>query len=390
MQFTFQNANDAFSGLVQGFSSGTIPTITTGTRNGRVMQVPEPVLVEYTRPLERVLFNESRDCNPFFHLFESLWMLAGRNDVEPLARYSSKIADYSDDGITFNGAYGYRWRQATVDTLPFVQGEFGPEYPGYAGVTGNRRWVDQLKIIVEHLKRKPESRRVVLQMWDVEDDLLEIDTSKDVSCNTNAYFALRVTSGEYKTVPNISTMASSVAPCDYCLDMTVCNRSNDLVWGMLGANVVHFSFLQEYLAACLGVQVGIYYQFTNNLHAYINDEQGGTAKWRPEHWLQVPFERGPDYSKLKLIPLVQDPATFDEEVCSFIDEQYPWLANWQEPFINTVATPMVRAFALHKQREYSEAIRECTLIAAEDWRIAAESWIQRRRIAWERKEAGIV
>jgi hypothetical protein len=35
--------------------------------------------------------------------------------------------------------------------------------------------------------------------------------------------------------------------------MTVTNRSNDLCWGMLGANYVHFTILQEYLAARLGV-----------------------------------------------------------------------------------------------------------------------------------------
>ena len=32
------------------------------------------------------------------------------------------------------------------------------------------------------------------------------------------------------------------------LCMTVCNRSNDMLWGAYGANVVHMSMLQEFVA----------------------------------------------------------------------------------------------------------------------------------------------
>jgi thymidylate synthase len=54
------------------------------------------------------------------------------------------------------------------------------------------------------------------------------------------------------------------------LDLTVLCRSNDVVWGAYGANAVHFSVLQEYLAGRIGVDVGVMYQFSNNYHGYVD------------------------------------------------------------------------------------------------------------------------
>ena len=81
------------------------------SRNGPVLYVPEPVTTVYRKPQERVLFWEERNANPFFHFFEGLWMLAGRDDVGVLAQFVKSISDYSDDGERFHGAYGYRWRR---------------------------------------------------------------------------------------------------------------------------------------------------------------------------------------------------------------------------------------------------------------------------------------
>ena len=51
-------------------------------------------------PCERVLLYPERNANPFFHLYESLWMLAGRNDVAGPARYAKNMNNYSDNGVT--------------------------------------------------------------------------------------------------------------------------------------------------------------------------------------------------------------------------------------------------------------------------------------------------
>ena len=155
-------------------------------------------------------------------------MLSGSNNVDFPASFAKQIREYSDDGTTLNGAYGFRWRY----------------YWDY----------DQLEQIIYMLKNDSTTRRAVLSMWDPQHDL-EYD-SVDTPCNTHIYF--RTVGGR--------------------LDMTVCNRSNDLVWGMLGANIVHMSILQEYIANATGLPVGTYHQFTNNLHVY----EGWEDKFSPK------------------------------------------------------------------------------------------------------------
>ena len=81
------------------------------SRSGHVIEYPSPVMTVYKRPEERVLFYPSRDANPFFHLFEALWMLAGRDDLKFVSRFNKRMKDFSDDGVTLNGAYGYRWKE---------------------------------------------------------------------------------------------------------------------------------------------------------------------------------------------------------------------------------------------------------------------------------------
>lgn len=368
MHLTTRNVNTAFKALVNLFAKekGDIygqgfivdqrdKVVRRPSRNGPVLMVDEPVTITYTHPKERVLFNQARDANPFFHLYESLWMLAGRNDVAPLAYYASNMSNYSDDGETLNGAYGYRWRH------------FQPvKEPGWEDLER-----DQLDLLVAHLKADPTSRRAVLQMWDVEDDLLKIGESKDVCCNTAVYFSVRTIEGDR---------------CEpWFLDMTVTNRSNDLIWGCLGANAVHFSFLQEYMAARIGVEVGRYNQFTNNLHVY-------ESNWKPDEWL-ASANVTDGYGDLKggtFISLVKDPAMFEEELPRFVERFSGKLPaedladDWKEPFLLDVAQPMLIAFACHKVRDYHGAFAGMEHIMADDWRTVATNWLTKRKETYER------
>lgn len=437
MHFHFRNVNDAFPTLVRFFAdpADLLPEgladrfVRSGSRNGDVITIEEPVTLTYDRPTERVLFNQARDANPFFHLYEALWMLAGRNDLAPLLWYVSTFGDYSDDGRTLNGAYGYRWRHSkpmkTVrEDCPDCGRDWGH---GYCGTCQGRQvlnprdvYVDQLDLIVEHLRRVPDSRRVVLQMWNVEDDLLKIGVaahyalkpgfdvrpadvlpaSKDVCCNTEVFFRLRR-----------GPIGHIEVPLTY-LDMTVINRSNDMVWGTFGANVVHFSFLQEYVAARVGVEAGRYHQVTNNLHVY-------TTKWEPEKYLADGDGNslyGPASSDLGVtecmtVPLVSDPEAFERELPSVVGNGYAgvgenkgseslaqeqgrglaemWLRrDFSEPFFQHVAKPMILAWAYHKAREYEAAQAVAGDIVAEDWRLAATNWLVKRRRLWEEKQRG--
>lgn len=308
------------------------------SRNGEVLVMPTPTTTRYRWPRERVIFHPDRDANPFFHFIEALWMLAGRNDVGFLMPYVQRMLDYSDDGKTLHGAYGYRWRV----------------YFGF----------DQLGHVATALRENPEDRRNVVQMWDVGQDLGR--DGKDLPCNTHMYF----------------TRASSGA-----LDMTVCCRSNDLIWGAYGANAVHFSMLQEYMAAAIGCEVGEYWQMSNNFHAYVKvfDPLRHLINQTADsfHSPPNPYTDG----LVEPYPMVQTPvAQWQQELAMFLDEGI--VLGMRDPFFRRVARPIVAAHLAYREgrgpERYGVALEILQQCEATDWRLACEEWIERRYQAFLR------
>jgi len=290
----------------------------SNSRAGQVLTLPYPVTTAYMRPRERVLFNASRDANPFFHYLESLWMLAGRNDVEWLERYNGSIGQFSDDGKTFHGAYGYRWRSH------FQR--------------------DQIDQVIALLRTDPDTRRAVLGMWDPRVDSGE---GKDFPCNMQVVFRMRLGS----------------------LDMTVYNRSNDIIWGAYGANVVHMSILQEYVAYMLGVPVGIYYQVSNDYHAYT----------KVFNALEIPDPGPVDPYQMREVTasyLFADRARIMPELWAFMNNPYD--VSLTEPFLCGIAVPMVQAWELFKGGNLTGAIKHVERIESNDWKKACHEWLVRR------------
>lgn len=320
------------------------------SRVGRVLVAPGPVVTEYAKPEQRVLFAPERDANPFFHLMESMWMLAGRNDVAFPASFAANIASFSDDGVTVAGAYGDRWL--------------------------NRFGYDQLNVIIEELKANPSSRRCVLAMWDAagqdhmvhgssgSDLHLAMNGGKDVPCNTHIYFD---TIGDART-----------------LNMTVLNRSNDVVWGAYGANVVHFSFLLEYVARACGMFVGKYRQVSNNYHIYYD---------RPDVQRLIDKGWGIQVSNLDLyatdgvmpVPLYAFKQAFDEDMATFFIQWDSGIRVFEtqefvEPWWKYVVVPLMNAWQQHKGfKDYEAALQIASTITATDWRIACVHWLRTRQ-----------
>lgn len=308
------------------------------SRNGPMLEFNYPVTSVYENPCERVLFDETRDANPFLHFFECLWMLAGRNDLAFMTTFSNNFAKFSDDGETLHGAYGHRWRYHFTR-----QAETG------TGAATSGRWepIDQLVLAVSELSRDPMSRRVVTQMWDPVVDLGR--DGKDLPCNTSIMWRLR----------------------DGVLDMTVTNRSNDAVWGCYGANAVHFSFLQEYVASCLGVAVGRYYQVSNSLHVYPEFDvtkriwEGPLPKGKRDHFESTPLFAG-DATQLE----------FDSDLHLFMNDMN--CTNYGTVFFGEVVVPMWRTFNAYKNHSLYRAASEAHYIGALDWRAAVVLWLRRR------------
>ena len=306
-----------------------------------------PVTTVYERPVERVLFHPERDANPFFHLYEALWMLAGFRAVEPLAQFVGRMRTYSDDGIVLHGAYGHRWRHHFK--------------------------LDQLEEIVRLLTVDPNSRRAVLGMWDPEVDLAR--NGKDLPCNTHAYFS-RDLEGR--------------------LDLTVGCRSNDIIWGAYGANAVHFSMLQEYVAAHLGWPVGRYWQVSNNYHAYWNVYDALETEWRPAAWAAyTPEEQNlvpPNpYNRLDTqpIPLVSIPVDAWRSELQMLLTQGGALG-FRDRFLRGVAMPMLQAHSAYRagsgEARYHAALEALKGCAQCDWRCAGEGWLLRRLERYRRRE----
>ena len=325
-QIRARNVNDA---LAQGLDEIRKHGIARTSRNGGVLSFPYPVITEYQNPKERVVTCPIRDCNPFFHHMESMWMLSGRNDLEFVKKYTKQMELYSTDGSRLNGAYGFRWREW-----------FGQ---------------DQIKMAIHRLKKFPDDRRTVIQMWDGYKDLLPDNEELDVPCNTAIYLSI----------------------LDGALNMTVTNRSNDMIWGAYGANAVHFSFLQEYIASMLDVSVGSYYQFSNNLHVYTDF---GPYKKLIEQAAEIPCL----YQTKEAIPrrLVNNKSRFMSEVeafCEGSDDKF------QNTFLNEVSRPIKEAHDIFKQGDWYRAVSKCHEIQAQDWRIACQEWLERRIAAKTKK-----
>lgn len=295
------------------------------SRNGAVLVAPGPVTTLYQRPTERVLVWPLRDANPFFHLMEALWMVGGRRDVATVAEFAARMREYSDDGANLHGAYGYRWR----------------EHHGF----------DQLARIAKRLRENPDDRRCVLQMWDARVDLGR--DGKDFPCNTQVYF-LRDGDGR--------------------LDMTLTCRSNDIIWGAYGANAVHFSVLQEYMAAKIGCPVGLFWQISNNFHAY----EATLEKLRDQWTDRFPYETGEVWSwpviSLEDRSSEESFDLWETDLHRFLDGEQ----DLRHPFFTEVARPMRRAFRLHKGRDTEKALVVAQSVQDSDWRMATTEWLQRR------------
>lgn len=327
-----RNVNDAYA---RGMRLLNTRGAEHPSRNGPVLKMNVPVTTVYTRPIERILFDSTRDCNPFFHLFEALWMLDGRNDLKTLTNFLPSFEQFSDDGETLHGAYGFRWRHAADD---------GGTYDG----------IDQLAAAITMLTENENDRRVIIGMWDVAKDLGV--QSKDIPCNDLIHCQI----------------------VDGLLDITVFCRSNDVVFGAYGANAVHMSFLHEYLAAMIGVPMGRYFQISSNYHAYLE------TPYRFREYFPMdeanPYER----DQFAIVPLVSNSETFDRELACVMRV----VARWGEmdytevtPLINDffrrVAWPMYTAIRLHQSGRSQDALSYIGNSKI-DWLVAGTQWISRR------------
>lgn len=214
----FQSVDDAFQGMLSRL-------LTEGereeSRNGPTLELSaQTIIIE--DPTDRFLRSRARHNNPFAAIAESLWVIAGRNDLAYLTPYLRRAADYSDDG-------GVSWR-----------GGYGPRLRDWHGV-------DQLAEVRALLGESKSTRRAVMSIFDPAQDFRN---SKDIPCNNWLHFLSRA--GK--------------------LDLHVAARSTDIWFGFSAINAFEWSVLQEMLARWLHLEVGNLIFFTSSLHLYVEQQ----------------------------------------------------------------------------------------------------------------------
>ena len=163
--------------------------------------------------------------NVAFALAEIVWIVRGRRDLEFLKFWNQRLSQYVGPGPELHGSYGYRLR-------------------GHLGT-------DQLERAYDSLRHEPNTRQVVLQIWDSAIDLPAADGSpadQDIPCNVASLLKVR----------------------DRKLEWTQIIRSNDVFLGV-PYNFVQFTILQEIVAGWLGIECGSYNQVSDSLHVYEKD-----------------------------------------------------------------------------------------------------------------------
>ena len=223
---TYLTVNDALPDLAQHVLNGD----ELGSRKGERVLERLHQQITLTEPWDRYPRLGLRKASLPAQIAETMWILAGRNDVEWLSYYLPRAVEFSDDGETWRGGYGPRIRRYGAPMLP------------------ERVHLDQLAAVVRELRENPTSRRAVIGIWDASMDARREneDPWKDVPCNDVISFQSRL--GE--------------------LHAHVFVRSNDLMWGWSGINAFEWSVLQEVIAGILGIEVGTLTFSISSLHAY--------------------------------------------------------------------------------------------------------------------------
>lgn len=161
-------------------------------------------------PIDNLAFLKERKYNLVYSVAESMLLISKKNETKYFTRFNANMANFSDDGITLNGSYGYRI-------------------------------ADKIDYVVNRLKSDKDSRQAVLTIY--QNDVTKI--TKDPPCTMNLHFLIR----------------------DNKLNLIVYMRSNDIIWGT-PYDVFMFTTLQRLVANQLNIYVGWYRHIPSSFHVY--------------------------------------------------------------------------------------------------------------------------
>lgn len=197
---------------------------TLAGRNGNVFELLH-TFISIENPRQKWVYDRIPPMSIGFALAELVWIMNGEEQSNVINYWNPSLPKFAGEGATYYGAYGKR-----------IRSHFG---------------FDQLEKAYNALQNVPESRQVVIQIYDTKKDF-PIDCgqprNKDIPCNICSM--LKVRNGK--------------------LEWSQIMRSNDILLGM-PYNFVQFTSLQEILAGWLGLEIGSYNHYSDSLHLYCRD-----------------------------------------------------------------------------------------------------------------------
>lgn len=156
-------------------------------------------------------------------IYELLWFLKGDTNIKYLKDHGVSIWDeWADENGELGPVYGHQWRS----------------WPDYNGGT-----IDQISNVVETIKHNPDSRRMIVNAWNV----AEVDSMALPPCHT--MFQFYVANGK--------------------LSLQLYQRSADTFLGV-PFNIASYALLLQMMAQVTGLQPGEFVHTTGDTHLYLN------------------------------------------------------------------------------------------------------------------------
>ncbi|MDH6355907.1 thymidylate synthase [Dysgonomonas sp. PH5-45] len=156
-------------------------------------------------------------------IYELLWFLRGDTNVKYLQENGVRIwNEWADADGNLGHIYGYQWRS----------------WPDYNG--GH---IDQITEVVDMIKNSPDSRRIIVNAWNVAD----LPNMNLPPCHT--FFQFYVADGR--------------------LSLQLYQRSADIFLGV-PFNIASYALLLKMMAQVTGLQAGDFIHTLGDAHVYLN------------------------------------------------------------------------------------------------------------------------
>ena len=206
-------------------------------------------------------------------LHEVLWYLSGDNHIRNLQKHTKIWNAWADENGDLETAYGYYWRH-----FPSAEKDKKGEWH----VTE----IDQIKYIIDEIKRKPYSRRLVVSAWEPGN----ATKSKLPPCHYS--FAFNVSDGK--------------------LNCHLTQRSGDIALG-IPFNLAAYSMLTQIIAQEVDLQLGFFAHTIIDAHIYVAEKNTPNEKYDHREGLLEQLKRKPlPLSQLKIAKKPLDELQFED------------------------------------------------------------------------------